>query len=344
MSAPSTFGDPARYYARQSNIAHHETVPTIVDSTEEMIRELIVQRHNQIQERVEHTTKRQGIIIRELLTRHTALRLSAENSRQSIAVRVVDGLPEPLKDIAAAIPQREIWELLFNRTLLQETIRGLELTDRRLNAIARWRPVSEIAQTGVALRQSRDFIVWLIEMLEQTDILGRLARIDEDTFGAYFFLNQPPTIHLYWMAIGLWAALLDTSVEALTIVTLAHEMAHAFTHIGYDTDRQRWDTGAFAATDIRIIEGLAQFYTEIVCGEFDAKNFGANTRAVFDTLLKIQAPPYTGFSNWGKTAARRQELIRSCLIQCRTEQITDYDVFVRILKNTVRRISPNLKN
>lgn len=344
MDMSQSFGDPKRYYARPTHIGSQTASSAIIDSTEEMIRDLLVQRHRDLRERVESTYKRQNPIIRELLTKHTALRLSADTSRQHVAVRVVDGLPEPLAQVVETIPQREIWELILNHSLLQSTVAGLEFTDQRLNAIAAWQHISNTTELSTALSRSREFISWLAETLERTEILDRLARIDEDVLGAYFFHNQPPTIQIYWMAIGIFAALQDTSVESLTVVTLAHELAHAFTHIGYDTDRQQWDTRAFSKTDPRIAEGLAQFYTEIVCQEFDKKNFGAGCSEAFIKLLRQQQSPYTCFRNWVGNATKRQEIIRSCLIQCRTDQLTDYHDFEASLQEAAQRIDRKTKS
>jgi hypothetical protein len=344
MDMSQSFGDPKRYYARPSHIGSQTTSSAIIDSTEEMIRDLLVQRHHDLRERVEYTCKRQNQIIRELLNKHTALRLSVGNSRQQVSVRVVDGLPEPLAHVVETIPQREIWELILNRSLLQSTVAGLDFTDQRLNAIAAWQPIHDAIELGTALRQSREFISWLTETLERTEILDRIARIDQDVLGAYFLQNQPPTIQIYWMAIGIFSSLQDISVESLTVVTLAHELAHAFTHIGYDTDRQQWDTRAFSKTDPRIAEGLAQFYTEIVCQEFDEKNFGAGCSEAFNKLLRQQQSPYTCFRNWVGNATKRQEIIRSCLIQCRTDQLTDYHNFEASLQEAAQRIDRKTKS
>jgi hypothetical protein len=61
--------------------------------------------------------------------------------------------------------------------------------------------------------------------------------------------------------IGITARALGVSPDALTIVVLAHELAHAYAHLGRDIDNERWETEQFAKSDIDIVEGLAQFYT-----------------------------------------------------------------------------------
>jgi hypothetical protein len=88
--------------------------------------------------------------------------------------------------------------------------------------------------------------------------------------GAYFF--RVPEVHLYWMVIGLVAGVLGISVESLTVVVAAHELAHAYTHLGRDIDGKRWDTEEFARADLNIVEGIAQFYTEVVSRKLEPRN------------------------------------------------------------------------
>ena len=66
------------------------------------------------------------------------------------------------------------------------------------------------------------------------------------------------------MVIGIFATLMNLPVEALTLIVLIHEVAHAYTHVGQDIDNERWDTRAFAGCNLCIVEGLAQFYTESI--------------------------------------------------------------------------------
>ena len=71
----------------------------------------------------------------------------------------------------------------------------------------------------------------------------------------HFF--KVPEIRLYWMAIALVAQMLAAPLDALTVVVLTHELAHAYSHLGRDIDGRRWETDAFAKTDLSIAEGIA---------------------------------------------------------------------------------------
>lgn len=134
----------------------------------------------------------------------------------------------------------------------------------------------------------------------------------------------------------IYAARLGVPIEDLTIVVLTHELAHAYTHLGADVDGTRWDTDAFAATDLRIVEGLAQLYTETVVDRLAQSLPGA--KIAFDALLKKQSEPYTIFKQWIDPAEARGEIIRSAMIYTRATRNTEYEIFRDAIE---RRIPPS---
>lgn len=97
------------------------------------------------------------------------------------------------------------------------------------------------------------------------EVRDQIKEINEDILGAYRFPpGQDSWIELYWMPIAMVAAMLDVKIEDLTVVVLAHELTRGYTHLGKDIDGSRWERSAYAGTDLTVIEGLAQFYTEVV--------------------------------------------------------------------------------
>ena len=87
----------------------------------------------------------------------------------------------------------------------------------------------------------------LEDWLNALELLKKIGAIEQDILGAYFF--RIPEVRLYWMVIGLIAGALQVSVEALTFVVAAHELGHAYTHLGRDIDGRRWDVDVFSRTD-----------------------------------------------------------------------------------------------
>jgi hypothetical protein len=76
----------------------------------------------------------------------------------------------------------------------------------------------------------------LLEHLKQFQLTNFILKINEDVLGIYDYGGTEPKIELYWGVIGLVARDLNIGVEDLTCVVLAHEFAHAFTHVGSDAN------------------------------------------------------------------------------------------------------------
>ena len=85
------------------------------------------------------------------------------------------------------------------------------------------------------------------------------------------------------------------SIESVTIVVLAHELAHGFTHLGSDTAGYRWSTAAFATSSPIVKEGLAQYYTEMVCAQLQVDC--PEAIEAFGTLLMQQPELYTAYKD-----------------------------------------------
>ena len=147
-------------------------------------------------------------------------------------------------------------------------------------------------------------------------------------FGAYFFRNAE--VHLYWMPLTIGAAVLGVPLEALTLVVAIHELAHAYTHLGRDIDGARWDTEAFSKTDVHIVEGLAQFYTEAICKKLMARQPTAHT--AFESLLEAQSEAYNAYREWiPKSSPLAGELLRAAMIECRVRRIIDHSAFAAMV-------------
>jgi hypothetical protein len=270
-------------------------------------------------ERVERAWRRVNQIVRRRLDSETRLEMTA-----TVAVKIIDGVPSSLAEVFRRFDDPDLWWLMAHRDLFTVTSRGLlELS----NAFVIPRPV--ISSVGAdepfakSLDRARAIIQRLLETKQVQQLDERLREIDRDILGAYYF--NRPEIHLYWMAIGFFGALLGVSIEDLTIVVLTHELAHAYTHLGGDVDGTCWETDAFGAVDVHIVEGLAQSYTERVVDRLHRDHPGA--KIAFEALLKKQSRPYTIFKHWTSSGDPRGEIIRTAMIQTRKSRNTAYKVF-----------------
>lgn len=253
-----------------------------------------------------------------------------------MTIKVVDGLPLPFARILQGVDETLLW-LTLNRPTLEVTTSGLSQVVKRFPDLLKWTSIKQgfLDVDQMDLQKSQVFLETLLEALEEFSLIERLKQIDEDVLGAYFF--RIPEIRLYWMAIGFFAHNLDVPVEALTVVTLAHELAHAYSHLGKDIDGQDWDTLAFARADIYIVEGLAQFYTEVACKRL-AFRYPEAFQA-YKEFLNIQNGPYLAHRSWASNEERTGEVVRVSLLHTRINQVIMYNEFLKELARAQQRLS-----
>ena len=333
MSDTGTFGGANRYYdAPIEIIAAKRPWPPRETESEGMIRNLLADSQPDLADRVRRVVKQWNLALRDLIRTETALRLSQGDDRQAVPVEVQDGLPRPLANLVNEFPDPLIWKLVLHLPLLQATVAGLRLTLDNLPAIRKWPPLRQ--QQLLFFNECGDeenllgakwFMERLVKELEKLSLIDRLKGINEDILGAYFF--RIPKIRIYWMVIGLVASLLEVSVEGLTIVVLAHELAHAYTHLGKDIDGLQWKTEDFARASLCIVEGLAQFYTAVVCRRLEEKQ--PEAFRAYEKLLGMQGGPYLVHQDWGENDQRAGEVVRVSMIYCRSNGIKNYELFLQ---------------
>lgn len=279
------------------------------------------------EERVTRTFKTWNLIVRDQLRNETGLRLSHGDQQVSVPVRIEPGIPEPL--LIPLWDVRDIGFLLLHRNLISKAKQGVEFVVNNFSMVTGFLDdqglISKLEPEFILdVNSVYDLLKKLDAELKKVDLLSRILRIDEDILGAYYF--RIPQVRIYWLAIAIVALMLDVEIEALTLVVLIHELAHAYTHLGRDIDGRQWETKTFAETDIHIVEGLAQFYTNSVCKKLAARFPSAlNT---FNSLLEKQSQPYTCFQAWIDVRKNDpSEFIRQCMIQTRTIPYKKYDLF-----------------
>lgn len=279
-----------------------------------------------IREAVERSYKQWNNILRDLLRSETALRLSVGSDSQAVPVRVVSGMPRPFAEVMRGLEGLE-W-LLLNRPAIVAAASGTAFMASQVETLRGvWREKAGPAGRDEIGRVLQTAEAWLRE-LDKAKALERITGINEDVLGAYFF--RVPEIRLYWIVIGITARALGVSAEALTIVVLAHELAHAYTHLGRDIDSERWDTERFARADLDIVEGLAQFYTAVLC-----RRLADRMPAAFDAykqLLAKQSGPYKAHLAWVKGDEQGGEIVRVTMIECRSQGMTEAKAFSEAIK------------
>lgn len=287
--------------------------------------------------RVEQAKARLNASIRRFLREETGLRLTGEaaatgDDRVSVPVRLRPGLPRCLRrraldddmwlPITLAPHQDALRRLLSGMTELEPAVAVLgERPDGR----------SLIGDRGQHLPPVRELAELLLREAEKLDLVRWILEVDEDVLGVYeygsFTFGPDAGISLHWGIIGVCAGLLGAPVEDLAAVVLAHELAHAYTHLGRDIDGRRWEVQAFRDSDHALKEGLAQYYTARVCRRLLAQAPGYH--AAYEKLLPHQPRAYRAQVPW--LAEFTPEEVRYAMIAVRREARASLAEFERRL-------------
>jgi hypothetical protein len=87
---------------------------------------------------------------------------------------------------------------------------------------------------------------------------------------------------------------------------LAHELGHAYSHVGSDADDRYWSSDLFHASDLELKEGLAQYYTMRICQRLADSH--PTLLKTFEELLKHQPRTYQVHTEWENATAERVRL------------------------------------
>jgi hypothetical protein len=207
--------------------------------------------------------------VRDLIRAETALRLSDENvhesmpiKRASIPIKIVAGFPVSVARLIERNPDPTLWRLISLHPELDSIFDGLEKLLAHWKEFEDWPCLPGIAKDGGPILNHALRISDSLRSLTATrDLLKEISEIEEDMLGAYWHGSH---IEIYWMAVALFAGAYSLRVEDLTTVTLVHELAHAYTHMGRDIDGLTWRAGGFEHSEPAVTEGLAQYYTAVV--------------------------------------------------------------------------------
>lgn len=321
MSDFGVFGDSSRYYAARS-LGPGATRLTIA---EKALRDRL---GGDAKRRVERVCKEMGQIIRACLRAETALRLSQSKDKQEVvSVQVVDGIPYPVLKLMEEVKDPAVWEFILKRRLLSETKGGLALLHEHFDEALHVLGEAAGRTSREHISSAHDFVSRLLSSLPAVNIVMQILGQEEDVLGAYFY--RQGRIEVYWVVLGLAAAFTGVDIGDLTAVVLAHELAHAYTHLGFDIVSAQWNTEKFAHTDSRTIEGLAQFYTQAVCERLSARN--PAYLLAYQLLLKSQVGPYRVHTEWASEDENAGETVRVAMVAVRSKGLQTYDEFLEVL-------------
>jgi hypothetical protein len=304
---------------------------------EEMLLQLLQQHEREAFETIRNTYKRYNLQIRSILRQETGLTLNpkSEDTQQSIPIYITDGIPTPIRSVFAMYKNHTFWRLMLHRTQIEQAIIALSVLVETFNEVKEWVSpevvkisIGEIARTEVYTYEVQQFLA-RVKLIEQ------IKSIKQDVLGAYYF--NKGVVEIYWMVIVLVSKIMNLPLEHLTIITMSHELAHAYTHIGYDIDDGRWDTEVFSTTNLNIIEGLAQFYTEQVCRRLSDRD--PTLIESFKTLRENQPVEYQEYATWAFNSKKRSEIIRATMLRTRIRNLQEYEHFLFAMMHSSKSLT-----
>jgi len=316
------------------------------------VRELIEQAGGTAKEAVEAAKTRYLDQVRGILRDLTRLKFTdrqgVESQHTSVPIRVVPGLPEPLESMAnERLPSGEQWGIetigLWAQDIktLQAVASRLKPLITTLSEIPAWKPRSEdyahkLDGASILARQ-------LEEYAAKAELLKRITQINKDILGVYMptarLIPDRGQIEIYWVVIGAVARLIGVDTEALAVVVIAHELAHAYTHLGLDSNGSRWEDN-FWNCDRGILEGLAQYYTHMTAQAMKEERGYDKVWTAYDRMTQLQrenkATLYVNHLAWVNDIS--PEAMRFALLDLRRGHIDgDFEYFSKILKSLAER-------
>ena len=289
----------------------------------------VQERYGKLNERITNVRRQWNERIRDEIRSETGFLRLHGKPNEGVKITISSELPSLYRQVFATIKDPFFLTLLLNQNLIEQTRQGLNFLEDNLLDIQKVSLFSGLDL--VSIRKNYTACEELNNMINSFDLAGKITQAEEDPFGAYFIKSG--VIEIYWIAIGLGAMLLNVPVEALTIVVLTHELAHAYTHRGEEINGAYWDTGEFAASELSLVEGLAQQYTGVIC----RKNalIYPDLQVTFNTLLLHQSACYTDFLKWDEYEDRTDgELIRHCMRLSRMRGKATFQEFMTDLERT----------
>ncbi len=297
------------------------------------IENIVIGFNKDLKKHVEKAKEKHNLRIRSLISDKTGLSLTArrpENSidaentaeKSSITIWVNAKVPKSLSDVLAKYDD-QVLDLLLHYSSMKSSITELHYQLSKHND---FRKISNTTVTETDLKNTIQYLTGLKQMIEDTGIIDELRALGPDVIGGYSPNNK--RVELFWLGIGFSSLLYNYTIEDFVIIALTHELVHGYTHLGFDKDGNMWKPNDFLHSDINIVEGFAQFYTQQIC-----KDYYPATAIVFEEMLPHQSYEYKSFTTWfSESESNKNEKARRVLLKTRNSSVLDYSKFLLILE------------
>ncbi|OGU58703.1 MAG: hypothetical protein A2X64_00015 [Ignavibacteria bacterium GWF2_33_9] len=249
-----------------------------------------------------------------------------ENYGNRIQIEVVSVVPFEIKNIIDRL-DIEIFKLILRYKTLKKVKAELEKESSNLLS-EKYISNDDILRNSHSIRETIEYYDFLINLVNETNIKQEIEKLKFHLLGSFNPLENK--VYINWFGILLASIFYEGSVEDFTIMSLIHELSHAYTKIGFDKDGNHWINETFENSDIKIKEGFAQQYCELII----ESNFEELMKLFIDFSIN-ESRLYIEYRTWFDAKEKHKvEKVRSLLIQTRTQQITSYNEFIILLENT----------
>ncbi|OGU55974.1 MAG: hypothetical protein A2X64_08875 [Ignavibacteria bacterium GWF2_33_9] len=297
-----------------------------------LIVQVIKQYLPDLYDEVERTKERNNKYIRGIISARTGLTLSSKKHRlpnqetieiEKVKIEISDDLPEKLLAILDSIPEILLTYILhFNK--MEKTINELKFQEKNSNDI---NFLIDNHYSSNGLNESIGYLENLILKIQEQNIIERLFKSSPNIIGEY--IHEENKINIYWIGIGIINQITNLRVDELTLITMLHELLHAYTIQGFDIDGNQWDKHILQNINLQITEGFAQIYSDLIIQE----NF-SYLHKTFISLSKRLQPHYKEYKSWLDLNDRNiYEKVRELLLKTRNSRITSYAQFEKLLKS-----------
>lgn len=307
------------------------------------------------EERVLRAKERLNSGIRDAMRRETGLLLNRrdtqnaktkKNENVSVPVRLLAGLPASLTDMSFADDDWLAVTISPYRHDVKRSHLGLQGVGKLIDVLLEdQRGFELIGDRRPSLESTTGLVAELLAIVDGFDPVKQILAVNKDVLGVYRYKLPRPnvpdpfdgTIELYWAVIGLIAGMLGVTVEGLASVVLAHEMAHAYSHLGSDIDGERWSSTAFSESEHELKEGLAQYYTYLLSQRLSRAM--PTMASAYEELLTRQPPAYSTHVPW--TEENRPEEVRIAMLESRRHSVATTADFSSALAEGKKRLRQN---
>lgn len=320
-----------------------------------LLSELIKKIPADTEERVLRAKDRMNSTIRDAMRRETGLLLNRRDTHDekskksesiSVPVRLLAGLPAALNHMSFDDDDWLAVTISPYRHDVKRSHMGLQGVGKLIELLIHDpRGIRFVGERKPSIGHTAGLIAELLAIVDGFDPVKQILAVNKDVLGVYRYkLPQPKTtdpfdgtIELYWAVIGLIAGMIGVTVEGLASVVLAHEMAHAYSHLGSDIDGERWGSTAFSESEHELKEGLAQYYTYLL-----SKRLSRAMPTMVDAykeLLSRQPPAYHTHVSW--TEENRPEEVRIAMLESRRHAVATNADFSAALAEGKKRLRQN---